>query len=126
MFEVDLGHSPASEPQTVKLPIYLASESERKPNAQPEEYLDVGEIDPIFSSSYEMQIKESFRDDKNFIIAKIKTRTLTSQATSHSHFFNAYGILRVIFKKRREEIVGRFHHQYPMAAKNPLTNNVGN
>ncbi|TNV79911.1 hypothetical protein FGO68_gene15764 [Halteria grandinella] len=76
-----------------------------------------------------MMIKEAFRDDKHFLLAKIQTRS-TSQINgaftvhSHSHFFNAYGIMKLIFKKRRDEIVGRFHHNHPMSAKNPLTNNL--
>ena len=72
--------------------------------------LDIIETDPIFSTSYEMMIKEAFRGDKHFILAKIKTRSQTSYVQSHSHLFNAYGIMRLIFKKRRGEIVGRFHH----------------
>lgn len=71
-----------------------------------------------------MLIKEAFRADKHFILAKMKTRSTNAFTQSHSHFFNAYGILRLIFKKRQEDIVGRFHHKYPMSAKNPLTNNV--
>jgi hypothetical protein len=42
-----------------------------------EDYLDIKEIDPIFSSSFEMMIKESFRADKNFILAKMSTRSNT-------------------------------------------------
>lgn len=38
-------------------------------------YLDIKEVDPIFSTSYEMMIKEAFRADKNFILAKMKTRS---------------------------------------------------
>jgi hypothetical protein len=109
MYDVDLGEQPVQD-DGPKLPIYMQAEIDRKPNSPPEEYVPLNEIDPIFSSSYEMMIKECFRDDKNFILAKIKTRSVTSYVSSHSHFFNAYGILRVIFKKRREEVVGRFHH----------------
>jgi hypothetical protein len=83
---------------------------DRKPGQQPEEYLDILEIDPIFSTSYEMMIKEAFRADKHFILTKIQTRSMTSYVQSHSHFFNAYGIMKLIFKKKRDEIIGRFHH----------------
>jgi len=44
--------------------------------------------------------------------------------SNHSHFFNAYGILRLLFKKKQEELVGRFHEQFPIAVKNPITNSV--
>lgn len=36
-----------------------------------EDYLDIKEVDPIFSSSFEMMIKEAFRADKHFILAKM-------------------------------------------------------
>lgn len=39
-----------------------------------------------------------------------------------SHFFNAYGILKLLFKKRGEEFIGRFHDRYPITVKNPITN----
>ena len=39
-----------------------------------------------------------------------------------SHFFNAYSILKIIFKKRNNEFVGRFHERWPITAKNPKTN----
>ena len=41
-----------------------------------------------------------------------------------SHFFNAYGILKLLFKKRENEFVGRFHERFPITAKNPITNCV--
>ena len=41
-----------------------------------------------------------------------------------SHFFNAYGILKLLFKKRGEEFIGRFHDRYPITVKNPITNCV--
>jgi hypothetical protein len=107
-----------------KLPLFQVPESDRPPNCYPDEYLDLEEVDAIFSTSYEMMIKEAFRDNKHFILAKIQTRSLTSYVQSHSHFFNAYGIMKLIFKKKRDEFVGRFHHQFPITAKNPLTNNV--
>lgn len=106
------------------LPLFTTAESERKANEKAPEFLEIEETDPIFSTSYEMMIKEAFRDDKHFIVAKIKTCSGTSFVQSHSHFFNAYGILKLIFKKRRGEIVGRFHHSNPLSAKNPLTNSV--
>ena len=41
---------------------------------------------------------------------------------NHSHFFNAYSILKLIFKKRGGDFVGRFHDTYPITVKNPITN----
>jgi len=37
--------------------------------------IDIKEIDPIFSTSFEMMIKEAFRADKHFYLAKMKTRS---------------------------------------------------
>lgn len=89
------------------------------------EYLDLNEVDPIISSTYEMMIKQAFRADKNFILAKLKTRSTLpkdSKTSTHSHFFNLFGIMKILFKKKGSEIVGRFHHKHPISAKNPLTN----
>jgi hypothetical protein len=44
---------------------------------EPDELFNIKEIDSIFSTSYEMMIKEAFRADKNFILAKILTRSAT-------------------------------------------------
>jgi hypothetical protein len=44
---------------------------------------------------------------------------------THSHFFSAYGILKLIFKKKGEHgFVGRFHDKFPISARNPITNAV--
>jgi hypothetical protein len=73
-----------------------------------------------------MMIKEAFRADKHFILAKMKTRSSTAKTgiQTHSHYFNVHGIMKIIFKRKGDEIVGRFHPKYPLAAKNPLTNQV--
>lgn len=119
MRDVDLEEQlPISHEQ--KLPLFL---NPNKPNA-PNEYLTLNDDDPIFATSFEMLIKECFRDNKHFILAKMQTRSVTSYKQSHSHFYNAYGILGLIYQKRRDEIVGRFHHLYPISAKNPMTNQV--
>ncbi len=57
--------------QEQKLPLFLIPENDRAPGVQPDEYLDLTEVDAIFSTSYEMMIKEAFRDNKHFILAKI-------------------------------------------------------
>jgi hypothetical protein len=44
-----------------------------------EEYLDLKEVDPIISTSYEMMIKEAFRADKHFLLAKLKTRSSSAK-----------------------------------------------
>ena len=69
-------------------------------------------------------IKEAFAQNKNFYLAKMQTRNNRQFTKSHSHFYNIYGILKLLFKKRNEEIVGRFHHKYIISVKNPITNAV--
>jgi len=75
-----------------------------------EEWIEIQEVDPIFSTTFEMMIKEAFRADKHFILAKVLTRSQTQTIESRSHLFNTYGILRLLFKKKGDEIVGRYHH----------------
>ena len=38
-------------------------------------YLDLKENDCIYMSTFEMMIKEAFRADKDFILAKMSTRS---------------------------------------------------
>jgi hypothetical protein len=40
-----------------------------------------------------------------------------------SNHFNVYSIIKIIFKKRGEEFVGRFDPEFSLASLNPLTNN---
>ena len=38
-------------------------------------YLSLDENDAIYSSSFALMIKEAFRDDKHFIVAKLQSRS---------------------------------------------------
>ncbi len=49
------------------LPIY--NEDDKKAEEQ-----DLNDTDPIFGSTFEMMIKEAFRADKHFVLAKMITR----------------------------------------------------
>ena len=40
-----------------------------------------------------------------------------------SNYFNVYSIMKLIFKKRGDEYIGRFHPDNATCALNPLTNN---
>jgi len=102
--------------------------------------LVLDENDPIFTLTFRQMISESFAEGKHFFLAKISTKSsssvpqasndqieqqeLAEHTTNHSHFFNAYGILKLLFKKKQEELVGRFHEKFPIAVKNPITNSV--
>jgi hypothetical protein len=78
-----------------------------------------------------MMIKEAFRANKHFILAKIKSRgqdkfsdencpksyveeteistLLKSEGEIISNYFNIYSIIKLIFKKKDDEFVGRFN-----------------
>ena len=45
-----------------------------------------------------------------------------ARQADHSHFFNLYGVLKLLFKKKDQNFVGRFHEKYPISVKNPITN----
>ena len=70
-------------------------------------------------------ISESFAEGKHFFVAKILTKN-THEAdvnkANHSFYYNAYSILRLLFKKKNDQFVGRFHERYPITVKNPITN----
>ena len=40
----------------------------------PSDFLDLNEMDCIYGSKFSMMIKEAFRDDKHFILARLKPR----------------------------------------------------
>ena len=92
--------------------------------------LAMDEKDAIFADSFENMVREAFTEGKLFFVAQIQSRQDQSTeagvaAQNHSHFFNAYGILKLIFKKRGASgFVGRYHDTYPIHAKNPITNAV--
>ena len=39
-----------------------------------------------------------------------------------SNYFNIYSIIKLLFKKKDDEFIGRFDPQYPITSTNPLTN----
>ena len=80
-------------------------------------------------------IKEAFRDDKNFIVARIKSRgndkfldesqenvencdvyksfqILKNEGSIICNHFNLYSIIKLIFHKRGDDYIGRFHPDY--------------
>lgn len=38
------------------------------------DFLDLEECDAVYGSRFSMMIKEAFRDNKNFIVARVKSR----------------------------------------------------
>jgi hypothetical protein len=112
------------------------------------EFLDLNETDVIYGSTFEKMIKEAFRSDKNFIVAKLKSRATDKFETTEKvysakyedkeeweslfkqegqeilSYFNAYSIIKLMFKKKNDEYVGRFHEKHSISAMNPLTNSV--
>ena len=100
------------------------------------EKLTLSEVDPIFAMPFRQMITESFAEGKHFFVAKILTKNMKespgetpppeieADGINHSHFYNVYGILKLLFKKRGEQFVGRFHDTYPITVKNPITNSV--
>ena len=90
----------------------------------------MADIDPIFSSSFADMIKDAFAEGKHFLLAKIQTKQDVSSdekytsAVNHNFYYNAYGILKLLFQKKNGYFVGRFHERFPITAKNPVTNSV--
>ena len=72
------------------------------------EKLNLADLDPIFATSFRQMITESFAEGKHFFLAKIVNKNMTKGAANegdadglnHSHFFNAYSILKLLFKKK--------------------------
>ena len=95
------------------------------------ERLNLAEIDPIFHRSFREMITEAFAEGKHFFVAKVTNKNMNKRESAneqkeidHSHFFNVYGILKLLFQKKDNQFVGRFHDKYAIVAKNPVTNSV--
>ena len=107
------------------------------------EFLDLSETDCIYGSEFQMMIKEAFRADKHFIVAKLKSRgtdsfnmDYTSKYDLHSeitkileqegevvnNYFNVYSILKLLVRKKGQDFVGRYHPEFAISSLNPLTN----
>lgn len=88
--------------------------------------LSLDDVDPVSQAPFREMITEAFSQGKHFFLAKINAKNFNeySQAddANHSHFYNAYSIIRLLFKKRNNMFVGRFHETYPITVKNPATN----
>lgn len=86
--------------------------------------LDLQDMDGILGSTFEMLIKETFRADKHFIIARMKSRHEASFTKQFSSFFCIYSVMKMIFKKKGAETISRFHPTCAISAKNPMTNHT--
>ena len=81
---------------------------------------DIEEIKQQMGSGYESTSKKQQQQRKQ----SVDFVEGFEDAMNHSHFFSAYSILRLIFKMKGSEFVGRFHENYPITVKNPITNQV--
>lgn len=85
-----------------------------------DDFIDLDEVDCIYGSIFAMMIKEAFRNDLNFIVAKLKSRgtdkfersspsvndeedylsILAQEGKVVSNHFNIYSIMKILFKKK--------------------------
>ena len=87
-------------------------------------WLDLREKDCIFCMSFRDMVGEAFRSGKHFLVAKMTSRSDADLSKTTYQLYNAYSVLRLIFKMRGAELVGRYHSRVSFFAKNPLTNCV--
>ena len=114
-------------------------------------YLDLNDQDVIYGSSFKMMIKEAFRQDKHFILARTQSRGLDKFDDTFSkeestylckpsdleeaegilaqesevvyNYFNVFSILKLIIQKKPDgSYVGRFDPDSGITVTNPLTN----
>ncbi len=93
--------------------------------------MQLSDNDPIFATSFRSMIQEAFEEGKHFFVAVIQARQDLSTEIDgvyshvHCHYFSAYGVLKLLFKKKGNDcFVGRYHDKFPISAKNPVTNAV--
>jgi hypothetical protein len=59
---------------------------------------------------------------KGLIIAQVFTRDPQNPLKSMTSFYHATPLLRVIFKRERDNVKHRYSESHPLVARNPLTN----
>ena len=89
---------------------------------------DVDEEDPISSSSFRSLIQSSAQSGIGLIIGRVTTRDKVNFKKKYHHHFYGPNLIKLLFKKldlNGEQIMrSRYHIEYPLAVKNPLTNEV--
>ena len=112
--------------------------------AQYSDFINLEDTDAIYGSTFSMMIKEAFRANKHFIVAKLKSRGVDKFITEDCpasydedfeienllkqegeiicNYFNVYSIIKLIFRKKGDDFVGRFHPEFAITSINPLTN----
>jgi hypothetical protein len=67
-------------------------------------------------------IKQSFRDDKHFILAQTKSKSEFDSELKFSNY-NAYSIVKKILRKKDEEFICRYTEDCGTTVLDPETNN---
>jgi len=125
-------------------PILLESPSleESKENAVVDE-LSCADTESISGSTFAYLLSESLNGGKGFIVARVKTKSNQDIKKVFYHYFYAANIIQILIKpnlsflesvfnldnfklnpeeNRKSILRSRYHCDFPMTVKNPLTN----
>lgn len=103
------------------------------------------EIEAISGASYAYLIAESVKNQKGFIFARVKTRSNQDHTKKFYHYFYAANLIQLLVRpnisfldqilneqnqhldrddNKKHILRSRYHNDYPLTVKNPLTNQV--
>ena len=79
------------------------------------------EEEPISGTPYNQILIEN---DGNLIIARVQTRDKRDFRKKYFHYFYGPNLIKILFSTFNTILRSRYHNEFPITSKNPLTNNA--
>jgi hypothetical protein len=79
------------------------------------------EEESISGTSFNQILREN---DGNLIIARVQTRDKRNFRKKYFHYFYAPNLIKILFSTFSTILRSRYHNEFPITSKNPLTNNA--
>lgn len=86
------------------------------------------ETEAISNSTFRSLIEDAHKAKQSLIIARLQTRDKADFRKKYFHYFYGPNLIKILFKVFQvpgsQVLQSRYHSEYPITAKNPLTNAV--
>lgn len=90
--------------------------------------VELDDTEAISNSSYRDLIEDACKAGQSMIIARLQTRDKADFRKKYFHHFYGPNLIKILFKvfqmPGQQILQSRYHQDYPITAKNPLTNQV--
>lgn len=89
--------------------------------------IDLAEFEAISGGTFGSLTAEYAAKDLSMVVARMKTRDKVNFKKCYYHYFLVSNLVPLLFRKpllnlTDEILISRYHQQYPLTVKNPLTN----